>query len=113
MFKLKKETTFIRTAHIDVPTENATRPFETHDLRCRFKVVDTDAFEQLLENEEDGADVINQVFIEPVDEIGMDGSDDPLPWNEETRALLLSKPYVRVALLRAYAEGIRGRKRKN
>lgn len=116
MFQLKKETTFTRTAIIDQPTNDDAKPFETHEVRCRFRVLTASRIDELMAgraNDEDAGDLLQEAFLETVDPIGQEGHDGAVEFTEALRQQLLAIPYIRAGLMRAYLSGLAGRKRKN
>jgi hypothetical protein len=112
MFQLKRDRTFSWPVDVEVPADGGA--FAKQRFTARFKEVSGDRLVELAKARPGEGDV--HILREVVVGWGEDVQDEdgsPLPFSEETLGRMIAVPYVRLALLRTYAEAIGGLLEKN
>lgn len=99
MFRIVKDPQFVTEVVVPpLPGEADGGTFT-----ARFRVM---AFEEANAAAQDGDEFFSRILLSCDDLADEDGK--ALPWNEETRALLLTQPHVRLAIVRTYFAAVNG-----
>lgn len=108
MFKVRKNASFKWDVKVQVPVDG--RHVEQR-FTAQFKQVDRSRFTDLRDDPESEQALLRDVLL------GWEGIADEngetIAFSDEARDALLEIPYVRLAVVEAFFEGISGRKRKN
>lgn len=115
-FKLVDEYVVDRTVTVKVPGNGES--FVEQKFTARFRVMDSDtaaAFHTRMEESErpeTDRDLLREVFVAIVDGV-VDDDGNPVPDSEAAREQMMRVPFVRIALLEAYAAVLKGGAGKN
>ncbi len=102
MFKIADNPTFTVTVPVFVPTDGGHRK-ET--FKATFAVVPTDEVARFdLADEKSTREFLARAIVSLGDIAGED--DQPIPYSDELRDRVLSLPYARLALARAYFDSV-------
>jgi hypothetical protein len=102
MFKLTKSPTFTTTATLDVPTDTGV---EKQTITVRFRVLGEEATQL------DPVSFLRAAILNLADITDEDGTE--LPFGEELLDKVLSLPFARLGLVRAYWQAMAGAKLGN
>ena len=112
-FKLTDSIEVNRTVTIHVPSDGT--GFRRDTLEVRFRILNADESEALMERMKNGRDdieLLNEVLIGlPNGVMGEDG--ERLEDSQELRDRLIAIPFVRISLVKAYNDAQMGAFRKN
>jgi hypothetical protein len=109
MFKLLSNPTFSHDVTIRVPVDGG---FEDHVARVRFRVLAVDDLVKHDVTRPDGQAAYCDAIVESFENLeGDDGK--PIPHSDKVKARMISTPFVRVALMRAYEAAMFGARIKN
>ena len=112
MFKLQEVYEYDWPVTVRVPVDGGR--FRPQKFTARFRMLDQDRAEELVEK---GTGAVDRALLEEVwigwgeDVQSEDG--EALEYSDETRAKMLQKPFIRIALTKAYYDSISGIKAKN
>ena len=121
MLVIKQEPTFETKVRVQDPTTGPGRKV-VHEFTATFMVKPPEFTQECAdaamraraagEVKEDAVFLLSEVLVgwSGVKEGDRDGPD--FPFSDENRKVLMSLPYVRVALVEAYLEGISGKARR-
>jgi len=109
MLKIVDEQTFTRTVSVRVPTGDG---FATETLKATFRVLPTDHTDVADFETEAGVRGFLSDAIACLDDL-VDDAGKPLAFNDDLLQQVLTIPYVRAALLRAYLDNVGGAKEGN
>jgi len=101
MFTIVKHPTFRTTATIQVPTDDGIVP-QSINVRFRIGADDDDVVEGY------GLPFLRAIILSLDDLVDETGS--PVPYSDAIRDELLSRPFVRTGILRAYFDALSGAK---
>lgn len=107
MFELKKEYTFFWPARVRVPVDGEWRE-GTFD--AEFSLPGDDDIAAIADLRMSDRELLAKHLI---GWRGVRHNDTDLPFNEETKAAMLSDPTIKAGLMNAVFEAIQGVKRKN
>jgi len=103
-FIVKRNPVFTHTVKVQVPVDGG---YETQTLKATYNVVPTDEVKNYDLSKGGGStDFLLRIVASMSDLVGDD--NEPVPYNDEIRDLLLSQAYVRAALTRGYFEAVAG-----
>lgn len=101
-FKLNKNPTFVTTATIAVPTDNGP---QDETLSVRFRVLDDEALEL------PSPEFLKRAILR-IDDV-LDDEGEPVPSSEELISQVISLPFTRLPLVRAYMAALTGARAGN
>ena len=102
MFKIIDRPEFTHTVTVMVPVDGG---HQEQSFKARFRVSDDEETDALDLNSGEGLkDFLQRTWVGMEDVIGED--DRPMTWNDQVRDALLTRPYIRLALLRTYMAAI-------
>ena len=102
MFKVDENPSFIRTVKVKVPKGEG---HEEQTFKAAFNVVDDEIVDGVqLQNAAEVKKVLRKMLAGMEDLANTAG--EAIPYSEEIREKILKLPYVRIALLAAYYEGV-------
>ena len=113
-FVIKKDKSYTWPVTISEPVDGGT--FNDQKVKVKFLMLPQARIDEIVKNEAElDADILNDVLIGWDDDAFKDELLSFLPFNEENKALILSVPFVRTALVKGFFESIAGKqfKRKN
>jgi hypothetical protein len=113
-FIIKKDKAYTWPITISEPMDGG--GFNDQKIRVKFKMLPQARIDEIVKNEaEEDADILRDVLIGWDDEAFKDETGAPIPFNVENKDLILSVPFVRLALVKGYFDSIAGKavKRKN
>ena len=102
MFKVATDPTFTHDVPVFVPVDNGHRE---EKLRTTFRVLDGDETDALDPTSKDGILAFLERAVVTFDDLVGD-DDQPMDCTDVVRAKILSRPFVRVALFRAYTHAV-------
>lgn len=113
-FIIKKEKHYNWPVVISEPVDGGS--FNDQRVRVTFKMLNQQRIDEVIKNEaEEDADILRDVLVNWEDGAFKDENNVNLPFTEDSKDLVLSIPFVRSALVKAFFESISGKafKRKN
>ena len=113
-FIIKKDKNYTWPVTISEPVDGG--QFNDQKVRVLFKMLSQARIDEIIKQEaEQDADILKDVLVGWDDGTFKDESDADLAFNDDNKDLVLSVPYVRGALIKAFFESIAGKafKRKN
>ncbi len=114
MFKITDDVSYSCPVTVHTPRDGG---HTKGTFNAKFALLGQDEIDQILENARlgrDNADLCDKVLVGWGSEVlGPDGQ--PFEFNDANKAVLLNKPYIRNAILKAFVESISGdgARRKN
>ena len=106
-FVLKEEIEIDWPVDVPVPVDGG--KFETQEFPARFRLLDQDKVDEILEGKSESPDLA--LMRAALVGWGKDFCDDKgksVPYSDELRDRLLAKPYFRLAVARAYFDANTG-----
>ena len=113
-FVVKKDKNYTWPVTISEPVDGGV--FNDQKVKVKFLMLPQARIDEIIKNEAElDADILNDVLIGWDDDAFKDELLNFLPFNDENKALILSVPFVRGALVKGFFESIAGKqfKRKN
>lgn len=104
MFILEQHRIVKWTVRVNVPVDGGR--FDVREFNGHFLCLNSNELEALPNADRD-AESLRRVLV-GFDGVGQDGRDGPIAYSDVTRDQLINIPYVRTALIRAYAEIMSG-----
>lgn len=112
MFVYSEELKFVRPIKIMEP--NGKGGFTEQNFNAHFTALPDSEMDSILKNTDQNTDVISMSRVwTGWDGIKIEGSKDELPFSEDLRGQLLSRPYVRFPVAKAYFAAMTGIAEKN
>jgi len=109
MFKIADEPKFTHDVTARVPVDGG---FREEPFKATFRVLDPEQLDKFNLGTTDGATAFLRAVVVRLDEIG-DAQGKPVEFSDEVFNQVLRLQYARVALTRAYFDGISGAKAGN
>lgn len=109
MFTIIDNPTFAHDIDVEVPIDGG---YETQKLKTRFKVLDIDTMIGFDVTSADGQKNFCEAAVEGFEDL-QTPEGKPVTCTASIRAMLLGRPYVRRAVIAAYAAALMGASRKN
>lgn len=104
MFNVLENPTFTRPVKVQVPKGDGV---EEQVFKATFNALEEAEVDGLSMADTDGTkDFLRRALVSMDDLAGEDGN--PIPYSEEIREAVISKPYARIALMGAYHIGMNG-----
>jgi len=92
---------------ISEPVDNG---YIDQKISVQFKIIPQSRINQVVKGElDESEDIMDEVLVGWDDQAFRDDSDMPIPYNAETKKIVLDVPYVRTALTKAYFQAINGK----
>lgn len=113
-FVIKKDKSYTWPVTISEPVDGG--GFNDQKVRVKFKMLKQERIDEVVKNEaEEDADILRDVLIGWDEEAFKDEAGNAIQFNEDNKDLILSVPFVRGALIKAFFESVAGKayKRKN
>ncbi len=104
MFKVLENPTFTRPVKVQVPKGDGV---EEQVFKATFNALDEAELDGLsMADTDETKEFLRRAVLTMDDLAGEDGK--PIPYSEEIRETVISKPYARIALMGAYHIGMNG-----
>ena len=113
-FIIKKEKSYSWPITIQEPVSGG--QFENQKITVKFKMLSQSRIDDIVKNTEElDEDILKDVLIGWDDEAFKNEEGIPIPFTAENQSLILSVPFVRIALVKGFFASIAGKeiKRKN
>ncbi|NIZ12907.1 hypothetical protein [Phaeobacter sp. HF9A] len=102
MFKVDETPTFTRQVNVKVPKGDG---HEEQPFKATFKAVDEDDFEGVQLGDAEQVKALLRKMLEGMEDLA-DAAGGAIPYSEVIREKMLKLPYVRLALIAAYYDGM-------
>ncbi|QAX29270.1 hypothetical protein [Leisingera sp. NJS204] len=104
MFNVLENPTFTRPVKVQVPKGDSV---EEQTFKATFNALDDAETDGLSMIDTDSTKEFLRRAVLTMDELAGENGK-PIPYSEDTREAVLSKPYARIALMAAYHTGMNG-----
>jgi hypothetical protein len=113
-FVVKKDLTVTCICTISEPADGG--GFNDYKVPLKFKILSQARIDDIIRNDaEDDVNIMDEVLVGWDDGVFKDEAGVSLPFNDENKRLVLSIPYIRNSMMKAFFTTVAGKqaKRKN
>ncbi len=105
MLTISKKLRWVHTVTVLVPADHGQ---DEQTCRVTFQLAPTEVLAEANTN----ADLLIEAVVARIDDL-VDGDGRPLDWDDELRREVLTLPYVRMAVIKAYFASVSGARSGN